>query len=296
MNEKITIITPTYNRAYTLINCYESLVNQTNNNFIWLIIDDGSTDNTEAVVNNWQLEKQIKIEYYRKSNGGKASALNYAFEKIKTDYWVCLDSDDIFANTATEIGLKQLELIKNDNKYCGLIALSSKKNGEPFGDKVIPKHVDDTTVLELSEKYGLRTEYTQFYKTDITNSYRFPEIDGEKFISPEYLAHELSKKYRFKVDHNIFCYCEYLPDGLTKNKLDIIMKNPKGYTLVIKQGFELTENFWGKSKRCLKYISGSILSGDRSLVSNSPHKLMTIIYYPAGWLVYKLRFGKRIAK
>lgn len=293
MKKELTVITPTYNRGYILNDCYRSLKEQTNMRFIWTIIDDGSTDNTEELVQQWKEEELLEVRYYKKDNGGKASALNYAFDVLDTKYWVCLDSDDTFSYNAIEMALERLSKIENDTRYCGILALRTKKNGIPVGGKRIPEEVKEATLFELATKYKLKTEYIEFYTTNITKAYRFPIIPGEKFISPAYLSHELNKEYKFIVDHNTYCYCEYLADGLTKNKLEIIKKNPVGYTLIIKQGFEKSEGFFNKSKRCIKYISGSMLSGDENFIKNSPHKLMTTLYYPVGWLAYKIRFRNK---
>ena len=290
MNRSITVVTPTYNRSYILHKCYESLKKQTDKSFVWMIIDDGSTDNTEELVNKWIIERKIEIVYYKKDNGGKASALNFALDRIKTDYWVCLDSDDSFSNKAIELAIKELRKIKNNPKYCGILALRNTPNGEVLGGKRIPQKVTETTVMEVVNKYKIRSEFIQFYKTEVTSNYRFPQIPGEKFISPEYLAMEINKKYKFIVSQNTFCYCEYLSDGLTKNKLDVIKKNPKGYTLIKRHSFELAKGFIPKSKHCLMYIAGCILSGDKNCIRHSPDKLMTVLYYPLGWLAYLIRF------
>lgn len=289
-NILLTVVTPTYNRAYILHRCYESLINQTYKSFIWMIIDDGSTDNTEELVNKWINNGKINIIFYKKENGGKASALNFALDRIDTDYWVCLDSDDTFSHNAVELALQELDEIKNNAKYCGILALRNTPNGNILGGKQIPEEVNETTVMEIQDKYNIRSEFIQFYKTKITLQYRFPQIPGEKFISPEYLAREINRRYKFKVSRNIFCYCQYLPDGLTKNKLDVIKKNPKGYTLIKRQSFELAEGFMAKSKHCLMYIAGCILSGDKNCIRHSPDKLMTVLYYPLGWLAYLIRF------
>lgn len=288
----ITVVTPTYNRAYILHKAYESLKKQTCKSFCWMIIDDGSTDNTEELVNKWIIERKIEIVYYKKDNGGKASALNFALDRIKTDFWVCLDSDDSFSNKAIELAIKELRKIKNNPKYCGILALRNTPNGEVLGGKRIPQKVTETTVMEVVNKYKIRSEFIQFYKTEATSNYRFPQIPGEKFISPEYLAMEINKKYKFIVSQNTFCYCEYLSDGLTKNKLDVIKKNPKGYTLIKRHSFELAKGFIPKSKHCLMYIAGCILSKDKNCIRYSPNKLMTVLYYPLGWLVYLIKFRK----
>ena len=102
MKEELTIITTTYNREKEIIRLYKSLCNQTDKNFIWLIIDDGSTDNTNQQIQKFQSENKIKIEYLYKDNGGKHSALNFSSDNIKTEYVLIVDSDD-FLNQEIEV-------------------------------------------------------------------------------------------------------------------------------------------------------------------------------------------------
>lgn len=290
--EIVTVVTPTYNRGYILINCYESLKRQTCKSFIWMVVDDGSTDGTEKLVKKWIDEKEIDIFYYKKNNGGKASALNLALDKVVTDYFVCLDSDDSFSHNAIELAINQLNRIKEGSIYCGILALRTAPNGIVLGGKTIPNEIKEITLPDLGNKFKIKSELICFYKTEIITQFRFPEINGERFISPAYLEHEIGKKYKYIVSQDVFCYCEYLPDGLTKNKRNIIKKNPKGYTMVKLQSFELAMNFKAKSKHCIMYICGCIISKNKQCIKNSPHKIMTFMYYPLGWLVYRLRFYK----
>ncbi|WHH57481.1 glycosyltransferase family A protein [Petroclostridium sp. X23] len=286
----VTIVTPTYNRAYILNNCYECLKLQTNKSFTWMIIDDGSTDNTEELVGKWKNEQVVNIVYYKKDNGGKASALNMALDKVHTDYFVCLDSDDTFTPNAIELALNQLQEVKESSKFCGILALRNTVSGEVIGRKRIPSEVTESTIMDITDKYKIRSEFIQFYKTNVISQYRFPQLPREKFISPEYIAREINRKYKFKVSQDSLCICEYLHDGLTRNKRSVIKKNPKGYTLIKRQSYELAKGFIPKSKHAIMYIAGCILSRDKGCINNSPHKIMTVLYYPIGWLVCKIRF------
>ena len=291
--DNVTVVTPTYNRGYILDKCYISLKNQTSKSFNWLVIDDGSTDNTEDLVLKWKEEAHIPIEYYKKENGGKASALNLALDKTNTEYFVCLDSDDQFTLTAIEAALKNLALIKGNDNYCGIIALRNNSNGGVVGGKRIPEEVVETTVMEITDKYRIRPEFIQFYKMSVISNYRFPEIQGEKYISPEFIAREINRKYKFKVSQQNLCICDYIEDGLTKNKVSIISKNPKGYTLIKKQSYELAEGLYAKSKHAIMYIAGSILSDDKDFIKKSQNRLMIFLLYPLGWMAYKKRFKER---
>ena len=286
----LTIVTPTYNRAFILNKCYDSLKGQTNKSFIWMIVDDGSTDNTCDIVQDWIEEGIIDIQYYKKENGGKASAINLALDRVNTKYFVCLDSDDTFTYNSVELAIERLLKIENNNKYCGILALRTSFDEKPLGGKELPKELIEATVNEIVGKLKIRSEFICFYKTNIITEYRFPEIVGEKFISPAYIEQEIGRKYKFLVSRKKYCYCEYLADGLTKNKINIIKNNPKGYTLVKRQSFELTDGFFIKSKNAIMYIAGSILSNDKKFIKNSPNILITILLCPLGWLMYRIRF------
>lgn len=289
-DDKVTVVTPTYNRGYILDKCYQSLKNQTSKSFKWLVVDDGSTDNTEDLVLKWKEEGHIQIEYLKKENGGKASALNLALGKTDTEYFVCLDSDDQFTGNAIEDVLKALSPIKNNDEYCGIIALRNTPDGGVMGGERIPEEVIETTVMEITDRYRIHSEFIQFYKTSVISNYRFPEIQGEKFISPEFIAREINRKHKFKVSQKSLCVCDYLEDGLTKNKVSVIIKNPRGYTLTKKQSYELAEGWPAKSKHGIMYIAGSILSGDKDFIKNSQNRALIYLLYPFGWLAYRKRF------
>ncbi|OEH92142.1 glycosyltransferase family 2 protein [Bacillus solimangrovi] len=288
----ITVVTPTYNRAYILGNCYKSLKLQTSKSFVWMIIDDGSTDNTQELVEKWIAEKEITIIYLKKENGGKASALNMALNHVDTEYFVCLDSDDTFTIHAIELALDQLKKTIENEKICGVMALRNSDSGEVLGGKRIPDKVDEATVMDITDKFRIRSEFIQFYKMKILSKYRFPIVEGEKFISPEYIAREVNRNYKFKISQENLCVCEYLSDGLTRNKLRVIKRNPKGYTLVKRQSYELAKGFVAKVKHGIMYIAGCILSREKEYILKSPHKIITLFCFPLGWLAYKVKFSK----
>ena len=287
--KKIAVVTPTYNRVGLLKYCYESLINQTSKDFVWLIIDDGSTDKTETNVLEWKSEKKIKIEYFKKANGGKASALNMALDLAESQYFVCLDSDDTFSKDAIEKALAQLSVIDENNHYAGVLALRTRPDGVVLGGKQIPNDVSEVNLPKINQ-LKINSELIIFYKTNIINKYRFPEIKGEKFISPAYIEYEIGRKYSFLPSRETYCYCEYMEDGLTKNKKKIIKKNPKGYSIVKRQSFELTEGFFHKCKHGAMYIAGSILSSNRNFIKESPNKFLTIMLFPFGWVISRTHF------
>ena len=132
----LTVFTPTYNRAYILNQCYESLVRQSCKDFIWLIIDDGSTDNTKELVEDWMKnDNGFEIRYHYKKNGGMHTGHNVAYELIDTELNVCIDSDDFMPDNAVELIVNFWREYGSD-KYSGIVALDIYKNGEVIGCKL----------------------------------------------------------------------------------------------------------------------------------------------------------------
>ena len=288
----ITIITPTYNRAYILKNAYESLKKQTDRRFVWLIIDDGSNDNTEELINTWKTENKISIEYIKKENGGKASALNVAIDNIRTEYAVCLDSDDIFYDNTIEVVLKQLEKEKNNDKCCGVLALRNNPDGTVMGSRRIPNAINYVSAQDIFLRFRLRTELICFYKTSILKQYKFPEFVNEKFVSPAWMQYSVTHKYKFRVSQDQLCQCEYVEDGLTKNKRKVIAKNPKGYTCVKCFSFNLAPTLKLKIKHGIMYDCGCIIAHDKKWLRNVKNKGLAILLRPIAYGVYICRFRK----
>jgi glycosyltransferase involved in cell wall biosynthesis len=288
----ITVFTPTYNRASNLNKCYQSLLLQTSKNFIWQIIDDGSTDNTEEIVKTFMAEDLIDIIYIKKSNGGKFSAINKSLEITNTELWICLDSDDYFFPDAIEIYEKYYLSIKNDENICGLFSLRSDANGHPMMGMSIPKEIKYETQFNIRYKYKIEPEYVQVYKTNIVSQYRYPVFDGENFFPLSYTQDKMDQKYKFLIIHEPTMVCEYQSDGITKNHKRLVKKNPKGYTEFKRQQIEIAPNFMFMLKACITYDTGCILSNNIKGVFLSPSPLFTIFMYPLGWLVYQLRYRK----
>lgn len=290
----LTITTPTYNRAHTLGNCYKSLLKQSCKEFTWMIIDDGSTDDTEKLVKGWIEEKQIKIRYYKKTNGGKASALNMGIDLLDSLYVVCLDSDDYFTDNSVEQALRELEEVKNDNAICGILALRSHEDGSVLGGKEIPKSYKTVRAEELLIDQDLRTEFICFYKTSVLKNFRFPEYKGERFVPPSWMMFAITREYRYKVSHNRYCICEYMSDGLTNNKKSIIIKNPKGYSCAKLWYFELSRKPKQIVRHGIMYVCGCILAKDRDWMKNTSRKAWAVILYPGAYFVYCIRFHNKL--
>lgn len=227
----ITVLTPTYNRAYTLTNAYESLKRQSNYNFEWIIVDDGSTDNTECLVSEWLSEDRFVISYYHQPNGGKHRALNFGVKKAMGDFILILDSDDTLTENCIDFLNKHIPEVKS-NQFAGLAGLRgfSGDNGVIGGQKDDGSYVDATNIERV--KLHLTGDKAEAYKTSIMKKYPFPEFEGEKFLAEGASWNRIALDgYKIRWYNHVIYKCEYLEDGLTKNKTnETLLNNFKGYT------------------------------------------------------------------
>ena len=179
----LTIFTPAYNRANTISRTYKSLLRQDCKNFIWLVVDDGSTDNTAELIKKWQsMDNGFEIKYIYKENGGMHTAHNTAYQNIDTELNICIDSDDSLSAGAVRKILDKWSIVK-DLGYAGIIALDADMNtGEVIGDS-FPDEMSETTLVGFYAS-GRTGDKKLIYRTDIINKYTpYPEFKDEKYVS-----------------------------------------------------------------------------------------------------------------
>ncbi|MCI9147028.1 MAG: glycosyltransferase family 2 protein [Hungatella sp.] len=229
----LTVFTPTYNRAYTLSRAYEALCRQTCQNFLWLIVDDGSTDDTESLVKTWIQEGKISIQYHKQLNHGKMYAHNRGVELCHTELFVCIDSDDYLVQDAVENILNEWKSLENKEHIAGIVAYKGKDSSHTLSDGVFPT-TEPSTLQELYEN-GFTGDAALVHRTDILSLYPFPEFEGETFI-PEAVSYDrIDRHCPLHVFPKILVICEYLNDGLTQ-AIDALRKNnPKGWLLYYQQ-------------------------------------------------------------
>lgn len=282
MNEIITVFTPAYNRAHTIKRTYKSLLEQNNKRFIWLIVDDGSTDNTYELVKEWQTKNNgFEIQYIFKENGGMHTAHNVAYENIKTELNVCIDSDDELAPDAISKILCKWENVK-DKGYAGIIGLDASLNtGEIIG-KGFPKTLTETSVIDYYSNGGLGDKKL-VYRTDIINKYpEYPVFDGEKYVSLSYKYRLIDQDYKMAVLDEILCYVEYQVDGSSMNMFRQYVRNPKGFAFWRKIRMQTSVSKKRLFIDCIHYVSSSIFAKNLHFISESPKKMYTITAIPFG--------------
>ncbi|MBZ5749706.1 glycosyltransferase family 2 protein [Metabacillus rhizolycopersici] len=289
--KQLTVFTPTYNRAYCLHVCYESLKSQTNKEFIWLIIDDGSTDNTQELVNQWKREGVVEIRYIKQENQGMHGAHNTAYEHIDTELNVCIDSDDYMPVDAVGKILSFWEENGND-QVSGMIGLDAFKNGEVIGTKM-SEHINQSTLFDLYNKFGVTGDKKLVYRSELTKKYPYPIFENEKYVGLAYKYHKLDEEYPMLLMNEVLCIVEYLPDGSSLNMLKQYRVNPKGFAFYRKELMKLS--FAGKKfkfRQAIHYVSSSLISKNKRFINESPLKMLTLFATPLGFILYYLIMSK----
>ncbi len=282
---QITVFTPAYNRAHTLPRTYESLKKQGNKNFIWLIIDDGSTDNTKELVEKWiSEENDFTIRYIYKENGGMHTAHNVAYQNITTELNVCIDSDDCLAENAIDKILTFWNKNKN-NKYAGIVGLDSDLNGNLIG-----KDFDNLKETTLSGYYanGGKGDKKLVYRTDVINKYpEYPVFEGEKYVGLNYKYLLIDQDYKLLVLNEVLCNVEYQEDGSSNSMWKQYYRNPKGFAFLRKFYMQYNTSLKRNIMDCIHYVSSSKLAKNKHYIKESPKKILTILMIPFGLLLKK---------
>lgn len=225
----VVILTATYNRAYILPQLYKSLVQQTNKNFVWFIVDDGSTDETKNIVDKMIKDSLIEIHYVYQSNGGKARALNNAFsQKQDVKVFAVVDSDDYLLPSAVDTIYKYLNKYEKNKEIGGFYFFYNNLKGEvlkPSGKLIVKDKI--MTRYEYNNKYRYN-DGCICYLNRTVKKYKYPEFKNEKYIGPTVLQMMMAEKYKIVFSPKAIGVADYLKDGLTKSGRKLRLKNPKG--------------------------------------------------------------------
>lgn len=289
----LTVFTPTYNRAFCLAQLYESLVRQTSSDFLWLVIDDGSTDTTNELIATWKNEGKVEIHYIYQENEGMHSAHNTAYSRIETKLNVCIDSDDFMPNNAIELMVAKWKIADKDN-CAGLIGLDAFKDGTLVGTK-IPNSIEKATLTDVYQKYKVKGDKKLVIKTGIVKEFpQYPVYPGEKLVPLGVLYLLIDQKYEWICTNDIYCIVEYLPDGSSNNILKQYQKSPKGFAYSRLVEMQYSRSFSYTFTRAMHYISSCLFQGKFNFFSHNPKKIITFIALPFGilfhfYLLYKIK-------
>lgn len=284
MTEKLTVFTPAYNRAHTLPRAFEALKKQSDKRFVWLIVDDGSTDNTREVVEVFQKEDcGFKIEYVYKENGGMHTAHNLAYKLIKTELNTCIDSDDTIGDEAVGKILDFWEKNGSD-EYAGIVGFDTDFDGNVIGTR-FPEDLKKTT-LGAYYKNGGSGDKKLVYRTDVVKKFPpYPEYEGEKLVPLGSLYTLIDQDYELLVLDEALCRVEYQPDGSGASIFRQYRQSPKGfaYSRIIRMKY--SDSFKERATGAIHYVSSCIFAREKHFLKKSPKKLLTVLMIPFGVLL-----------
>ena len=251
----ITVFTPTYNRAHLLRQLFDSLSKQTSCKFEWIIVDDGSEDNTASVVEKFSSEERatFTIRYIRQENGGKHRAINRGVKEAKGELFFIVDSDDTLPYNSIETIEKHYKDIEGDKSFGGVCGYIAHADGTIIGHGA-DKDILDATSLEMRYRYGIKGDMCEVFRTSVLREFPFPEIEGEKFCPEALLWNRISQKYKLRIFQKVIYYRDYLDGGLTNNIVRIRMQSPiasmttyaelNSYNIPLKQKIKSAINYW----------------------------------------------------
>lgn len=261
----VTVFTPTYNRAYILPKLYESLKKQICNDFEWLIVDDGSTDETEKIVRGWLTEETFPVRYIKQLNGGKHAAINRGVLETKSELFFIVDSDDSLPPNSISTIIHEYKDISKDNSICGVSGLMAHHDGSLIGSGY-PLNGMVASSLDLRYKYNVTGDLIEVFKTKVLREYPFPEIQGERFCPEALVWNRIAKKYKLKCFNEVVYYRDYLDGGLTDNIVKVRMKSPLASVVFYSELNQLNIPLKQKIKSAINYWRFRFcLNGEKTL-------------------------------
>lgn len=225
--KELTILTPSYNRAALLPRLYESLKKQSCKQFEWLLVDDGSHDETGRLAADWQAENRIAFRYVRQENGGKHTALNAGIASVETKLVFIVDSDDWLPENAVETILRYHERYKKREGICGYSFLRFYPDGQ-VNEAFFPENEKVDTYVNVRINGHIGGDKAEVFFADILKRYPFPVFGTEKFLPEDLVWVQLSGPYKMVHINECIYISEYLEGGLTKSGRKMKLHSPRG--------------------------------------------------------------------
>ena len=281
----LTIFTPSFNRAELLPRAFEALKRQKNKDFVWLIVDDGSTDTTEEVVKGFQQKDSgFLIKYIYKENGGLHTAYNTAIANMDTELCMCIDSDDWIAENAVEIILKCWNKVRRPD-CAGIVGMDIRPEGEPIC-RINAKGYIDLNEYDLKHKWG--GDRKLVVRTDLYRKVApMPSFHGEKNFNPQYMHIKIAQNYSFYVLNKPLCVVDYQETGMSAGIFKQYLNSPNSFAQYRRLKMSICPNSISNiARNAIHYDSSCILAGKPwEIVTRSPKKIITIAMIPLGVLL-----------
>lgn len=284
MNKTLTIFTPAYNRAHTIGRTYESLCRQTCKDFEWLIVDDGSSDNTRELVEGWIEEGKVPIRYIYQENQGMHGAHNTAYKNITTELNTCIDSDDWMPDDAVEI-IVNLWKEKGSERYAGIIGLDYACTGGLIGTE-FQDGISESTLSGFYAKGG-EGDKKLVLRTDVVKKYpEYPRFEKERYFSLGYLYLLIDQDYTCLVINKPLVIVDYQLDGSSFGMYRQYWNNPCGFMFLRKEHMRLYKSWRAKCRSCIHYVSHCIRAKRTMELLSNPCPILTFCVIPFGCILY----------
>ncbi|WP_418384783.1 glycosyltransferase family 2 protein [Akkermansia sp.] len=296
MKPLLTVFTPAFNRADCLRHCYESLRKQTCRDFIWLVVDDGSSDGTGDMVKEWMRAGELEIQYHYKENGGMHTAHNAAYELVSTELNVCLDSDDRMPEDAVA-SILQFWARHGSDRVAGMAGLDADAaTGELIGTPF--KEDAGETTLNGFYAAGGRGDKKLVYRTALMKQLPpYPVFPGEKYVGLGYKYMLADRLAPLLTMNKVLCLVEYREDGSSRNMFRQYVLNPMGFAFLRKEGMRYQPARRRRFMEAMHYVSASLLARNPRFLRESPRPFLTLAAIPFGvalmcLILVKKRKGK----
>lgn len=251
----ITILTPTYNRASLLPRLFDSLLRQTNKDFEWIVVDDGSTDDTREVVVNLK-EKcggAFPMGYVYKANGGKHMAINIGAERARGELLFIADSDDLLIDDALETVANSWHDISDDKSFAGIAGLDiTMDTREVIGSGLPQEHID-CNAIDIRYRHHVTGDMKEVFRTEVLREFPFPEFAGERFCPEQLVWFRMARRYRLRYINKPIYIADYQPDGITAGITRARMRNPSASMLTYAELTECPVPFLVKVKAAINF-------------------------------------------
>lgn len=251
----ITILTPTYNRASLLPRLFDSLLRQTNKDFEWIVMDDGSTDDTREVAANLK-EKcggAFPMGYVYKANGGKHMAINIGAERARGELLFIADSDDLLTDDALETVANSWHDISDDKSFAGIAGLDiAMDTREVIGSGLPQEHID-CNAIDIRYRHHVTGDMKEVFRTEVLREFPFPEFAGERFCPEQLVWFRMARRYRLRYINKPIYIADYQPDGITAGITMARMRNPSASMLTYAELTECPVPFLVKVKAAINF-------------------------------------------
>lgn len=275
MSQILTVFTPVYNRARLMGRLYDCLRSQTDTRFEWIVVDDGSRDNIDDVMESFIKEGRMDIRYLKQPNGGKHRAFNRAVSMARGDFFFTVDSDDLLSPDAVRWINDNLESIREDVEFAALSGIKVFQDGRRVGGGSRFGTID-ADFIDIRHKHGIKGDLAEVYRTSVLRQFPFPEFPGERFCSEGVVWNRIARVgYKIRLVHEPIYICEYMADGLSASNVQNRRNSPEGsLTLYAEQARDgripmvkrlkaglLYWQFAEKSQLSLRRLAGGIPMG-----------------------------------